>query len=158
MNMNKHIIFTLLLSTFLCIGYHSQAQQKGKKGHPTAKGQGNKGKNLSPEEKATKVSERLEKKLTLDATQKTKVYELTLAHITKVKGLRESEAKGKGEAFKAARTEYNTNLMAILTPTQLQEWEKLKAEAKARRAERGKKDGPKPETTEEPELDVDVED
>jgi hypothetical protein len=142
--MNAKIIFTLLLSTFLCVGY-SQAQQKGKKGAP-GKGQH---KNQTPEERATKISNRLEKRLALDAEQKTKVYGLSLGHVTKMRGLRETQGKGKGEAFKAAREEYNKEMLAILNPTQQQEWEKMKAEAKARREERKKNAGNKPVSEEE---------
>ncbi len=153
--MKKYLIFTLLLS-LLCVGYNSHAQHKGKKRHH-AQAQGNKGKHLSPEEKAKKVSDRLEKRLTLNADQKTNVYDLTLAHMTKVKALRATEDQGKREAFKAARKEYNNGLTALFNPTQQQEWEKLKAEAQARRTDTNQKRGSQSDPTEKPTLDSEVE-
>ena len=157
--MKKNIIFTLLLSALIGIGY-SQAQSNGatKKSDKTENKTAQK---LTPEQKSQKNSERLEKKLSLTADQKTKVYGFTLTRIQKTGEIKASEnkdKKSKGDAFKSVRDEYDSNINSVLTAEQKTKWVQLKAEAKARK-EKNKKEGVKKDTpANETEGDEDLED
>jgi len=149
--MKKNIIFTFLFAAFLGLGF-GQAQNKNKGAQMDQK--------LTPEQKAQKAADRLEKKLTLTPDQKTKVYDLTLSKINKTRETRGKDSKDKksqGEAFKTIRREYNADMNEILTPEQEVKWEQLKTEAKARRVEKKNGTGQKDNNTDDPEKDLDLE-
>ena len=103
---------------------------------------------FTPEQKSQKNSERLEKKLSLTADQKSKVYAFTLTRIQKsgeIKASENKDKKSKGDAFKAVRDEYDSNVNSVLTAEQKTKWVQIKAEAKARKQE-NKKEGVKKDT------------
>jgi hypothetical protein len=103
-------------------------------GHDHPHGDGEKA--LTPEEKAQKVADRLEQKLTLSADQKTKIYALTLDKIKKTREIRAMKGKDpkvRKEEFKKLRADYDTKVKGTLSPEQQAKWEQLKAEAKAKR-------------------------
>lgn len=109
---------------------------------------------LTPEQKAQKQADILQKKLGLSEDQKTKVYDLNYSRITKTKALREKNKTNENkqatrEQFQKIRTDYDTGLKGILNDDQQKSWEKLKADAKAKREAhrqqhgKGKKAAPK---------------
>ena len=93
----------------------------------------------SPEQKATKRSEILTQKLGLSPEQKQSVYNLILDKTTKVEAIKAkytSNKKGMGKELKPLRDNFDAQMKAILTPDQASKWAQLKAEQKAKRAEK----------------------
>ena len=93
------------------------------------------------EQRAQRIVDRLDSEVTLAADQKTKVYDLALTRTKNADAIRE-KYKGqadKKEVAKAELTEvrqsFRKEVKAILTPEQL---EKLKAKAKANKAQKNK--------------------
>jgi periplasmic protein CpxP/Spy len=79
----------------------------------------------TPEEKASKITEKMTEKLKLDDTQRQKVHDLFLNHFTDMKALRESakdtdksELKDK---IKSNRKEMKAGLKNILTEDQFKQ-------------------------------------
>ncbi len=102
----------------------------------------------TPEQRAQKSVDNLDKTVALTAEQKPKVYDLALARAKKVDAIREAnkgkktpeEKEAMKKEIKAAHKEYRDAVKPILTQEQK---DKLKAKAKAKRAEKGEKKGPK---------------
>lgn len=147
--MKKNIIYSLLLSIFLGTGL-TFAQGRGAQMDQK----------LSPEQKAAKVSDRLEKSLGLSAEQKTKVHDLTLEKINLTREARAKDAKDKkslGESFKSIRRDYDAGMKEVLTDEQEVKWEQIKANAKARREKKKGEAGKGVAPTDDPEKDLDLE-
>jgi hypothetical protein len=168
--MKKNIIFTILLTVLIGVSY-SQAQSGGGKNkgqHKGEKSKEHKGEhehgreNMSPEDRAKRSSDRLEKKLSLSAEQKTKVYDFALIRVQKAGALKADttkDKKAKGADMKTIRDEFVSNVNTILTPEQKTKWEQMRAEAKARRQEKRKEGGnTKSPAVEEAEDDLESED
>jgi len=130
------VVFALV---FAVSSINAQENGKGKKegkGRPT------------PEQRAQKSVDNLDKTVTLTAEQKPKVYDLALARAKKVDVIREAnkgkktpeEKEAMKKEIKAAHKEYRDGVKLILTQEQK---DKLKAKAKEKRAEKGGKKGPK---------------
>ncbi|MDB5273969.1 MAG: hypothetical protein JWO58_2336 [Chitinophagaceae bacterium] len=90
---------------------------------------------LTPEEKAQRATAHLTKKLGLSQDQSTQVYNITLAHVNKMQGLRANKANGQkqGPAIKQTKNDYDAAINAVLTPAQQQTWAQLKTREQAKR-------------------------
>jgi Spy/CpxP family protein refolding chaperone len=124
----KKIILTLGLMA--SIGLSAMAQQRG-------------GERPSPEQRATKMTEKMAEELSLTADQKKQVLEINLAQAKKMDQERQDQMKAN-EARKAemdARREemkkQDEQIKAVLTEEQLGKWEEIKLEAKDRRGRPG---------------------
>lgn len=130
------VVFALV---FAVSAINAQDNGKGKKD--------GKGKS-TPEQRAQKSVDNLDKAVTLTADQKTKVYDLALTRAKKVDAIRESnkgkktpdEKEAMKKEIKAAHKEYRAAVKPLLTQEQK---DKLKAKAKEKRAAKGEKKGPK---------------
>jgi len=137
----KNLSFLIL---FLMLTTVTFAQQGGKK-----TSQGNKHK--TPEEKAEAGTRKLTGLLNLTSDQQPKVKEVLLTRAQKVQSIREKYANSSDKSqmhteLKAAKTESDNSLKAILTPDQYSQYEKAKEERKNKNKEH--KQGPK--TSKEP--------
>lgn len=120
---------------------------------------------LTPEQKAEKQTNHLQKKLGLTEEQKLKVYTLNLARINQTRAAREKyksssdvDKKAKKTEFQKIRTDYDAGLNGILNVDQQKIWAQLKADAKTKRdARRTQKGGKtKPAVEQDPDnLDID---
>lgn len=98
----------------------------------------------TPEQRAQKSVDNLDKAVTLTAEQKNQVYDLALTRAKKVDAIREAnkgkktpeEREAMKKEVKAAHKEYRSAVKLILTQEQK---DKLKAKAKERKAAKGNK-------------------
>ncbi|HSZ71051.1 MAG TPA: hypothetical protein VK750_00140 [Cytophagaceae bacterium] len=131
------MIFALLVC-FISFAGQSFAQQ----------GSNNQGQSATPEQKAQRATAHLQKKLGLSQDQASQMYNITLAHINKMQGLKSQKAsgqKGLGDDVKQERANYDNAIGSLLTPAQQQTWTQLKAEQQAKHDAR-KQNGGKPST------------
>ena len=148
--MNK-LILTAMVALFSFAAADSSFAQK-----TTPNKGGNKGANkeqraeMSPEERATKATERMTKRYALDANQVTKVKAANLAFTTEMKAIRAKGKDGRAEVL-PARDRHRAAIKAILNVEQNVKFEADLAEAKARhearraaKAATGGKGGAKP--------------
>ena len=94
--------------------------------------------NLTPEQKAQKQADHLQKKLGLSEEQKMKVYDLNLARVTQSKALRDKNKvsinkQGSKEEIQKIRTDYDKGLTSILNDDQQKIWTQMKVDAKAKK-------------------------
>lgn len=88
-------------------------------------------KNKSPEEYATKKATKMKEKLSLTDDQYKQVYDIFYANSTKMMELRNSSDKqARKEAMKLNRENVRKQIEAVLTSSQLEQWNKLKSEKK----------------------------
>lgn len=109
-NMKKYI---LSIALFVAVAATAFGQQK------------------SPEVRATKSTEMMEKNLSLTPDQKTKIYDATLERIKAVDALREAAGEGNKpdpEQMKAVNKKFNDVLQATLTDDQKAKWKELRAQ------------------------------
>ncbi|WP_316826907.1 hypothetical protein [Pedobacter miscanthi] len=104
---------------------------------------------MTAEQRADKVTSRLEKQLSLTADQKTKIYAIELENAKKMDAWRsadQGDMKGKMKERKAAIDEQKAKVDAILTAEQKTKMDAFRAEAKEKGEKmrkgmgRGKKD------------------
>ncbi len=105
---------------------------------------------LTLEQRTEKYVAKMEKAVALDATQKTKIYDLRLAKVKKVAEIRKSD-KNDTEAMKnqikPILKEYNEGLKGILNDVQMTKWKehrkaervKIKANFEKRNAKKNNK-------------------
>src|SRR5687768_3849209 len=112
----KALMITMaLLISGLTSGY-SQSRDSGQK--------------RTPEERATHMTEVMNKKLGLAADQKAKVYDLYLDHAKKMEKMRmeaSAERKDRMETHKQMMADHDTKLQRILNAEQLKKYEEQKA-------------------------------
>ena len=98
---------------------------------------------LSPEQHADRMAQRLSKQLNLSTEQTARVREATLTHQQHVQALRATHAtagsrRGAGPELKTLRDTYDQQLKAILTPDQYTQYAQQRdARLEQRRAGRG---------------------
>ena len=135
--MKKVLVLVVAVITSISI---SLAQQTGE--NKKVKGARKEGsfKTMTPEQKATKHSERLAQKLGLSPEQKQSVYTLAVDRITKADAVRAkyttSDKKGMHKELRPIMQDFDTKLKAILTPEQITKWDALKAERKQKMKDR----------------------
>jgi len=162
----KKMFFLLMVLSFSLTTVFAQNKEKDKtndknKGKDKDKEKGQY-QNLSPEQKAEKITIVLSKKLLLTEDQKTKVKAQTLAKINKNKEIKEKypqatdKAKRKAE-FDAANTEYESQMKSILTEPQYQKWIFERNKVKDR-IKKGNKDSKNKQKMTPKEEDADIED
>jgi hypothetical protein len=104
---------------------------------------------MTAEQRAEKVTSRLETQLSLTADQKTKIYAIELENAKKMDAWRsadQGDMKGKMKERKAAMDEQKTKIDAVLTADQKTKMDAFRAEAKEKGEKmrkgmgRGKKD------------------
>lgn len=117
----KKIILTLGLMA--SIGLSAMAQQRG-------------GERPSPEQRATKMTEKMAEELSLTADQKKQVLEINLAQAKKMDQERQDQMKAN-EARKAEMKKQDEQIKAVLTEEQLAKWEEIKLSQKDRRGRPG---------------------
>lgn len=144
------LVTVLFFTTILGISVVNAQTSKSK---PTEKNKPQGTQKLSPEEKATKISNELEKELSLSADQKKQVYDLAKARATEIEAVR---AKYKGDQksaqpeIKAIRQKYKTQMDALLTPEQKVKFDEYK---KKKRAEFQEKKNKQPTAVEPEDLE-----
>lgn len=101
--------------------------------------------NMTPEQRAEKQTERMQQDLQLTDAQKKAVYELNLQSAKEMKAARTEGAEANKEKFKAMHEQRDARLNAILSADQLKKYETIKAERKnkmkERRADKGLRQG-----------------
>lgn len=122
----RKLIFTAIL--FISMGTMAFAQQDStKKARKT------------PEERAQHFTDALDKKLSLTAEQKTKIYAINLDGIKKAKGSHVKGEKPDRAAMKASMDERDSRISSVLNDGQRKTYDEIKA----KRAESFKKHGKK---------------
>lgn len=115
----------VMICLFLVAGFTANAQKPESKGTPK-----------TPEQRATNVANRLEKKLALSKEQKTKVHDLALARATKMDVLRakykDQDKKVWQAERKVVRDEFHSGMKATLSPEQFAKWEAQRKKAMAK--------------------------
>ncbi|MDF2456383.1 MAG: hypothetical protein K0R51_2376 [Cytophagaceae bacterium] len=156
--MKYPIIFSLLFVTFFYTAKAQNDQQQPqptpeypmqKNAEPGSQSQEKK-EPLTPEQKAQKQTDHLQKKLGLTEEQKLKVYDLNLARINQTQAAREKnktatdkDRQAKKAEFQKIRTDYDAGLNGILNVDQQKIWTQLKADAKTKRDARRQQKGTK---------------
>ncbi|QDW24938.1 hypothetical protein [Pedobacter sp. KBS0701] len=105
---------------------------------------------MTAEQRAEKITSRLEKQLSLNADQKSKIYNIELENAKKMEAWRttdKSDMKGKMKERKAAIDEQKAKVDAVLTADQKTKMDAFRAEAREKGEKmrkgmggRGKKD------------------
>lgn len=124
----KKIIFSSLLVVF-AIGGFAQADKAKAKG-------------TTPEQRAERITNWMNKKLTLTADQKTKIYDVNLKYAKLNQETRTSEAddqKAMHQDLRANEKEREAEFQGILTPEQFQSFQTAKKELVEKRIERKRK-------------------
>ena len=161
----KYFILLSLLILSILLANNTYAQEYPLKEYPVQKNDESEKQNddttrsLTPEQKAERQSNVLQKKLGLTEEQKMKVYTISLSRITQTVALQEktnksADKKGAREAFQKIRTDYDQALNGILNDDQQKTWAQLKANAQAKRAEH-RKNQPKDAQRQPAEMDPD---
>ena len=129
----KHML-KLALSALLCFVFFTSMQAQ-----PPAGGERPM---MDPVKRAEDQTALMAEKLGLSEAQTAKVKEVNLKYAEKAKTLRAANADGDRtkmrEQMTALRTEQETELKTMLTSDQWAAWEKVQAEQRANRPERGK--------------------
>lgn len=105
---------------------------------------------LTPEQRTEKYVAKMEKAVALDATQKSKVYDLRLEKVKKVGQIRNgdnSDHEAMKKQIKPIVKEYNEGLKGILNDVQMTKWKehrkaeraKIKANVDKRKAKKNEK-------------------
>jgi periplasmic protein CpxP/Spy len=119
----KKIILTLGLMAF--IGLSAMAQQRG-------------GERPTPEQRATKMTEKMAEELSLSADQKKQILEINLERAKKMdqdRAERMKETEARKEEMDSRREEMkkqDERIKAVLTEEQLGKWEEIKLSQKNR--------------------------
>ncbi|MBD3638885.1 MAG: hypothetical protein HUJ25_16145 [Crocinitomicaceae bacterium] len=124
--MNTKMILTLLLGMFVIIGY---SQEDRPQMEP------DKYKNLTPEEKATKRTEKMTKHLDLSQEQADRIKAINLAHATEMDKIHQ-EMEALKEKAKAQREKTKSEIESVLNDDQKA---KMQEEMKKHREEREEK-------------------
>ncbi|TDG34994.1 DUF4890 domain-containing protein [Pedobacter changchengzhani] len=97
---------------------------------------------FTPEQRAERSTAMLDKKLSLSADQKTKIYQINLDRANKVEAMRntaEDGKKGRGKQMKADMDASNNQLEMVLTPAQKIKYDAWKAEMKDKKRNGGRR-------------------
>jgi Spy/CpxP family protein refolding chaperone len=119
--------FMLLLTALVLTTGTAYSQQDSKK---------------TPEERATKISEKMKEKLSLSDEQQKQVYDIMLNHVNEMNGLKNSteDKTSKHEKIKSLRESTHSKINSILSSEQQVKLEKFRQERKAKHKEwKGKK-------------------
>lgn len=87
----------------------------------------------SPEQKATKIVNKLSKELSLSPEQQSKIYSIALDKATKmaaIKAQNSTNQKAVHAQTKSIKDSYNAEINAVLTPGQVTAWNQIKAQQK----------------------------
>ena len=111
--------FMLLLIVLVLTTASTYSQQDSKK---------------TPEERATKISEKMKAKLSLSNEQQKQVYDIMLSHINEIKGLRNSteDKTLRHDKIKSLRESTHSQINSILSSDQQVMLEKFRQERKAK--------------------------
>ncbi|MDB5272022.1 MAG: hypothetical protein JWO58_389 [Chitinophagaceae bacterium] len=145
----KYLILLSLLLLTIAFTHNIYAQEYPLKEYPVQKNAESESqtddttRTFTPEQRAEKQSNLLQKKLGLTEEQKMKVYNISLSRINQTAALREktnksTDKKGAREAYQKIRTDYDQSLNGVLNDDQQKTWGQLKANAQAKRAEHRK--------------------
>ncbi len=98
---------------------------------------------MDPVKRAEQQTAQMTEKLALSEAQSVKIKEINLKYAEKSKAMREANTDGDWSATRekmtALRTEQDAELKTMLTSDQWATWEKVRAEQRANRGDRGKK-------------------
>ncbi len=95
--------------------------------------------NKTPEQRATAVSERMVKNLGISPQQKISVHDLVLKEVEKAQAIKakaSADKKAMRTDLKAVRSEFETELKAILTPDQFTKWTAFKTQMREKRKDK----------------------
>ncbi|MCU0428544.1 MAG: hypothetical protein MUF42_01105 [Cytophagaceae bacterium] len=147
--MKKLLFVVALLASAMMFAQNGNAKGKGKGKGNAANAQAKK--NMSPEERADKITGRLKSEMGLSDDQMPKVKEITLARTKKMAELRAKYANSQDKtAFKAERKaifeSWQSDLKSSVNPDQYAKYEAKKAERMKKLEERKKNAGKKAES------------
>lgn len=123
-------LFFILIALMVSVGTMHAQQTKGNKGKGNGNGQR---KNLTPEEKADKIINRLKAELTLTENQLDPVKKATLTRLNQVEAAKAKAGEDKkafGQERKKIFQSWETELKGILTPDQYNAYLAKKEEKK----------------------------
>jgi protein CpxP len=135
--MKKHILTFILFVSMVTIGFAQQVPQAG--------GQRQQG---TPEERAKRGAEMMEKNLSLSAEQKTRIYDASLERTKSTEALRAAAGEGNRPdmtQIKALNDKYEAVIAATLTAEQKTKYEEMKAQRGNRGGNGGNGNGNAPE-------------
>jgi len=112
----------------LCLGMYGTSQAQN----------GWEGRNMTPEDRATKQAQRMTETLQLNADQKQKVYDLSLETAKQMQELRSS---GDHDAMKDVKEKNDTKMKGILTADQYTKYQEMRAERMQKMQERQQQSG-----------------
>ena len=95
----------------------------------------------TPEQRAERSTAMLDKKLSLTADQKTKIYQISLDRAKKMQEMYvagKDGGKGKGKQMKADMDASNTQIEMVLTPEQKTKYDDMKQQMKGKMRDGGK--------------------
>ena len=101
-----------------------------------------KDKKFTPEERAKKISDKMQTELSLSQDQYNKIYQSHLDFFTKVKTLKDNKTSDKDSMkslFKGYRSDLKTQLKGTLTEDQIKKWKEMKKSRK-HKGDKGKRD------------------
>ncbi len=152
--MKKAILFLALVVSIGSVF----AQQEKAKGQGKGKGK-EKNQNLTPEEKATKITNRLKTELSLTDEQVPKVNAVTLTRVkqaTEAKTKTAEDKKAFGQQRKTIFQSWETEMKTILTPEQFATYQTKKDAQKKKMEEKKAADKAAGKPVKDLELDQDL--
>ena len=128
--MKKFILFVLVAGLVFSANTFDQNAEKVKKGSEVKVSKNNQIQKRSAEERATILTDKLTKELTLNNDQNIKIYQINLTATKEIDFLRENretKARTFKSEIKAAYDKRDSAIRALLNPTQLKMYEENKS-------------------------------
>ena len=137
--MKTLIVTTALVASLISLGYSQERTDRPHKEGSRSERPGERSQVRTPEERAQRSTDVLEKKLSLTAEQKAKVYALNLERAQKMDKTMKSERefrKAQMENHKSLMDESEKNLNKILTNEQQKSYDEMKKQTQERMKDR----------------------
>ena len=128
--MKKFILFVLVAGLAFSANTFAQSAEKVQKGSEVKVSKANQVQKRSAEERATILTDKLTKELTLNNDQNIKIYQINLTATKEIDFLRENretKARTFKSVIKAAYDKRDSAIRALLNPTQLKMYEENKS-------------------------------
>ena len=134
--MKRMMITAALVAGLISLGYSQDKPDRSRgEGRPRSEKPGGEHRMKTPEERAQSATDALDKKLSLTAEQKAKVYALNLERAEKMDKTMKSERefrKSQMEKHKSLMEESDKKLSKILTEEQKKSYEEMKQQSRDR--------------------------
>lgn len=133
--MRKLMITTALIASLTTLGYSQDKQQGRPAGRPGAERPRMEREPQTPEQRAQRATDALEKKLSLTADQKVKIYALNLERAQKMGKTMKAEREYRKEQLEKQKSymeETDKKLSRILSDEQKKSYEEMKKDGRER--------------------------